>query len=235
MADLSSLKRKLQNDYQGCTVTQSYLRLERDLQGAATTQIKFDVLSTDTTYGNVSTMENRLKVTDVFVATAISIFIYKAGSSATASAVTAAQRAIARPSFNANVGVFTAANEADNLMSLYNGSLKLLVNRKVYFEALDCQRFYRAGDVQAGLITATGGVTTQVDNRPEANYGFIGLDPTLSIGGASQNDFSINMPAALSCAGTSSSNFLVLYFRGYQVQGAADQFERAQRADGFQG
>jgi len=235
MADLTAIKRNLMETYKGCVVTQSYLRLERDLQGGATTQLKFDVLSTESVYGAPSPIENRLKVTDVFVATAISMYIYKAGTSATASAVTLAQRAGSRLATSPNVGVFTTAGESAALMNIYNGNSKLLVNRKVYFESLDCRRFYRVGDIQAGLIQATGGVTTQEDNWPEANYGMIGLDPTLTIGGASQNDFSVNMPAAVTAAGTASSNFIVLYFRGYQVQGAADQFERAQRAVDFQG
>lgn len=233
MAQLDVIKEKLQRDYDGCTVTQSYLRLERNLQSAGTTtSIKFDVLTTDSTYGTPATIENRLETTDVFVATAVSMFIYKAGSSVTASSD---DRTKARLQSSPNPGTFSGSGEADNLMSLYNGNLKLLVNRKVFFDALDCYRFYRVGDVQAGLITATGGVTTQQSSQTEANYGFVGLNPTLSIGGMSQNDFTINMPSALSLIGTTSTNFLVLYFRGYQVQGAANQFEAAQRAKNFQG
>lgn len=234
MNNLDQIKDRIKRDYPGCVATQSYLRLEQNLQGAATTQIKFDVLQTDNITGNVQNpIENRLKVTDIFVATAVTLCIYKAGSSATASAVTTAERAKAALAWSANPGVFSTAGEAANLNTIYSGYLRLLVNRVVYFEALDTQRFKRAGDVQAGLITATGGVTTQQDNQPDANYGFVGLNPTLTIGGASQNDFSLNMPAATSLAGTSSSNFLVLYFRGFQVQGAAAEFERAQRSVGF--
>lgn len=234
MNNLDEIKGRIKRDYPGCIATQSYLRLEQNLQGAATTQIKFDVLQTDNITGNVQNpIENRLKVTDIFVATAVTLCIYKAGTSATA--VTTSERAKARLCWNAAAGVFTTAGEADNLETIYAGNLRLLVNRVVYFEALDCQRFMRVGDVQAGLIAATGGVTTQRDNRPDANYGFVGLNPTLTIGGASQNDFSLNMPAATSLAGTSSSNFLVLYFRGFQVQGAAAEFERAQRTTGFNG
>lgn len=233
MAQLDAIKEKLQQTYAGCTVTQSYLRLERNLQTAGTTtQIKFDVLSTDSTYGTPATIEQRLETTDVFVATAISIGIYKAGSSTTASSD---DRTKARIEYSPNPGTFSGSGEADNLMSLYNGYLRLLVNRKVYFDALDVYRFYRVGDIQAGLITSTGGVTTQRSNQPEANYGMVGLNPTLSIGGQSQNDFSINMPSALSLIGTTSTNFIVLYFRGYQVQGAAMQFEKEQRANNFAG
>jgi hypothetical protein len=43
------------------------------------------------------------------------------------------------------------------------------------------------------------------------------------------------MPSALSLIGTTSTNFIVLYFRGYQVQGAAMQFEKEQRANNFAG
>lgn len=230
--NIERLKSVMAEQYKGCTISQSDLRLERNIQSLTTTQINFAVLDNDNTYGSVSSMEIRLKTTDVFVATMCGVYIYKAGTTTSASDT---DRSKARLQTSPNPGTFSAANEADNLMAIYNGFLTFAVNRKVYFPALPVMRCYRVGDVQAGLITATGGVTTQQSNWPEANYGGIGLNPSFTFGGQSQNTFGLTMPAANSFAGTNSTNFLVLIFRGLLIQGAALQFENEQRQNGFTG
>jgi hypothetical protein len=221
--NLEQLRQELMARYPGKTITQSYLRLERNIQATTSTNWTFDILQTDTANGTVSAVEKRLNTTDVFVATAMCMYIYKAGSSTSA---TDADRSVATLNTFPNALVYTGAAEAANLQTLYNGNFRHAVNRIVYHDNdLDSMRFYRAGQQQRGVIGGTGGTATNASQWDDANYGFIGLEPTISFGGLSQNEISLKVPLAITLAGTSSTNFLCLYYRGFKIQGAAAEFQ----------
>lgn len=222
---LEQLRLSLMGQYQGKTITQSYLRLERNIQSTTSTNWGFDILQTDTANGTVGATEKRLNTSDIFVATAMAMFIYKAGASTSA---TDTDRAKAVLNTFPNALVYTGAGEADNLTTLYNGAIRHAVNRIIYHDySLDTYRFYRAGQQQRGVIGGTGGTATNSSQWDDANYGMIGLDPTITFGGLSQNEIALKTPIAASLAGTLSTNFLVLYYRGFLVQGAAAQFQSA--------
>jgi hypothetical protein len=222
---LEQLRQSLMTQFPGKTITQSYLRLERNLNGITTsTNYSFDILQTDSANGTVSALEKRLNTSDVFCATAMCMYIYKAGTSATT--VTDLERANATLNTFPNALVYTTAGEAAALQVLYQGAIRHAVNRVIYHDFdLDTERFYRVGQAQRGVIGGTGGTATNASQWDDANYGFIGLEPTISFGGLSQNEISIKLPAATSLAGTSSSNYLVLYYRGFKIQGAAAEFQ----------
>ena len=211
--------------FPGKTVSQSYLRLERTLQGLTDNNIQFPVLQTDQVAGQTSSaVERRLPVNDVFVCTAVTLSVYKAGTTTSA---TDTDRSKARLLYSLNPLVFNGAGEADNLMTIYNGYLQFMVNQIVTHESLDTVRFYRAGLAQKGVgSSATDNQPVQLDEYPEQNYPFAQLIPNLILGGQSKNQLSLFVPVVNSYNGTSSTNFISLIFRGYQVQGAGGDFER---------
>lgn len=220
---LEQLRLSLMGQYPGKTITQSYLRLERNIQATTSTNFSFDILQTDTANGTVGATEKRLNTSDIFVCTAMAMYIYKAGSSTSA---TDTDRSKAVLNTFPNALVYTGAGEADNMTTLYNGAIRHAVNRIIYHDySLDTYRFYRVGQEQRGVIGGTGGTATNASQWDDANYGMIGLDPTITFGGLSQNEIALKTPVAVSLAGTSSTNFLVLYYRGFLVQGAAAQFQ----------
>ena len=222
---LMALRAELMDLYKlnGQEITQSYLRLEVNLDTLATnTALQFPVLKTDQVPGatTVSPIENRLQVSDAFVATAVSLFIYKSVTSSDA------DRAQSIPSYFPNPLIYTGA-EALAQEQIYNGNLKMTINSFVYFTALDCQRFRRVATAQQGVLGGTGGVITQRDGVVSENSSFIGLNPTLTIGGQSKNEFVVNLPGNTTLAGASATvNYAVLYFRGFQLQGAALKFQQ---------
>lgn len=221
--NLEALRESLKAQYPGKTITQSYLRLERNIQSSTSTNFTFDILQTDSANGAVSAVEKRLNTSDVFVATAMAMYIYKAGTTTSASETDRASAVLC--SFP-NALVFTGVSEAANLTTLYNGNVKHSVNRIIYHDNdLDTMRFYRVGQEQRGVIGGTGGTATNASQWDDANFGMIGLEPTISFGGLSQNEISIKTPVAVSLAGTTSTNFLVLVYRGFKIQGAAAEFQ----------
>lgn len=195
----------------GVITTQSYLRLEKSIQGTVNS-INFDVLANQ---GSAGATERRLQLTDTFTITALAVMIYKAGTSTTA---TSAQRAAARLRTWPNPLIFTGASEADALETLYNGYLGVKVNSTVYVESLDLRSFYRVHTSQqlAGPVT-----TIPADEWPQINNGFKKIVPTITLNGAAKNDISLTLPLATNLGGTASENFVVCYLRGFLNQNAA--------------
>jgi hypothetical protein len=188
--------------------TQGYLRFEKAL-GAQNT-VDFDILSN---LGAPTTTEKRLNSNDKFVIQKLAIFIYKLPTGAAPSA----QNLNSFP----NPLVYTKTGEAANLLNLYNGFLSVRVNSTVYIDSLDVMRCYRAGAAQAAVSTAASANTVQASQWDMSDYGFLMMEPHITLSGASTNKITITMPAALDMTGTASVNYAVCYCRGILQQNAA--------------
>lgn len=204
------------------TATQSYLRLMVNLNTAGSVNsIQFPVLTTNSA---PRATEQRLDITDMFTISNWSLFLVKAGSSTTA---TDAEVAVAPLYTWPNPQVFTGSGEAANLMNVYNGNLSVTVDRDRVLDKYDTYRFYRVATAQKLIAQAAGTAGSgeslhfQADGWEGPSYGFSQLDPEITINGVGQNDLILNLPSAVSLAGTSSTNFVVLICRGIKWQNSS--------------
>lgn len=204
------------------TATQGYLRLMVNLNAAGSVNsIQFPVLTTNSTS---RATEKRLDITDMFTITNWSMFLIKAGSD---TAATDAQIAVAPLYTWPNPQVFTGTNEAANLMNLYNASLSVTVDRDRVLDSYDAYRWYRVATAQkliaqaAGTAGAGEALHFQADGWEGPSYGFSELDPEITLNGVGQNDLVLNLPTAVSMAGTNSTNFVALICRGIKWQNSS--------------
>lgn len=218
-----ALYNKLINDdmYKGRTniiITDSWLRSEVNIQGIQSSLI-FNLLTNNTTSAQINCTEKRLGIPDKFVATMVSFMLMKAGAS---TAATQAEIAISRPRTYNNARIFTGANEAANLEALYNSDMKVTIDSTTFIQTLDLRRFYRAPVSEQGTAVSTQATTgvLNADGWDTSNYPFASLTPTLTFNGSGQNQVVVNLPNSTDLSGTSSTNFAILYFRGFLIQNA---------------
>lgn len=196
------------------TITQSYLRLESATLGTQGT-INFAVLKNEIAQGatSVNATENRLNLTDNFLATECGIYIQK---TTTATQTTNNSYLDTFP----NSLVYTGSGEAVNLQTIYNGKMKTTINGEVIVDSWDVNRHYRAGNAQKAVLTAATGTGNSWDRSTwdAASFGFYPLTPQIEFAGQSKNEISINLPVSAALAGTSSTNICVIIFRGLLIQ-----------------
>lgn len=197
-------------------VTQGYIASIVNLQGSFNT-ISFNLLVNQ---GTIRATENRLNITDLFTMTHWGLFLMKAGTTVTA---TDAEIAVAQPQSFENPGIFTAANEAANLGSIYRGNIQVKVDNDVIIDSYDTSRFRRVGEAQQALNISTAATLNSYfrSEQQGPNYGFSEVDPEVTFNGVGKNEVVLNLPANLSLAGTTSTNFLVLVCRGLLWQNAS--------------
>jgi len=194
--------------------TQGYLRLEKSLGTQST--VEFDVLNN---VGTPNTTERRLKITDRFWVSELAIFLFKLPSGGNLGATNLDSWP--------NAGVYTAANEAINLHNIYNGYLAVRVNQTVWIDSLDVYRFYRVGGAQEGVGLSTYDATNNPINKfvnstwDIGSFGFIPNTPLIALDGLADNKITITCPQSLAMAGTSSTNYVVCYLRGFLQQNGA--------------
>ncbi len=223
MVKSTNARRALYNDlankgeYAGKIITPGYLRFEQSLQGGATTGFQFNVLENQ---GSTNVTERRLKLPDAFVIEKMTMAIFKAGASTTA---TQAEIAVSNLSTFPNPQVFTGANEATNLMNYYNGYVSIRVNETVYIDSMDIMRFYRVATSQQNVGAATGVTPVQRDEWNAPDYSFYELTPTITLDGGLSNIIQVNLPASISMIGTSSQNFAVCICRGFLIQNGSQR------------
>lgn len=121
--------------------------------------------------------------------------------------------------------------ESNNLYSIYNGFISVTIDREVVIDSYDTMRFLRVPMQQMGVTNGTtiapgaAVIGSQAANMwdawESANYGFSEVDPQFTLNGIGDNNISIQLPGALSLAGTSSTNFVFLQLRGIRWQNAS--------------
>jgi len=121
--------------------------------------------------------------------------------------------------------------ESNNLYSIYNGFISVTIDREVVIDSYDTMRFLRVPMQQLGVTNGTtiapgaavvgSQAANMWDSWESANYGFSEVDPQFTLNGIGDNNISIQLPGALSLAGTSSTNFVFLQLRGIRWQNAS--------------
>jgi len=121
--------------------------------------------------------------------------------------------------------------ESNNLTSIYNGFINVTIDREVVIDSYDTMRFLRVPIQQMGVTNGTtiaagaaiigSQAAVMWDQWESANYGFSEVDPQFTLNGVGDNNISIQLPGALSLAGTSSQNFVFLQLRGIRWQNAS--------------
>lgn len=169
----------------------------------------------------VTPNENQLNKSDSFVATQVAFGIYKAGTSSTPTSVTPTQYASSILRTFPNPNVFTASGEALALESLYtNGYLNLSVDDNKYMNGYSLLRFRRAPQSQELVgSTATSNLPVARDQYDLQTSPYINLNRPIIFNGSSKIDQTINTNVAVNIAGTSSTNVLVVLYRGYLCVG----------------
>lgn len=161
--------------------------------------------------------EQRLNIVDKFTATRVMIGLVKVATGSTVAA---------NKTHNwVNPQIFTGSGEAAALRNIYRGWLQLQVNSTVYFPGLDMYNFWVvpelpelvAQTVTSGIDAAAQSYITS-DAKNGSEDGFIELIPTVTFSGGKKNVIQINLPASAAMAGTSSSNYVILQFRGFLHQ-----------------
>ena len=92
------------------------------------------------------------------------------------------------------------------------------------------RQFYRVGDVQQGIITATGGSATNHSSWPLSMFGRSELLPTIELNGQSNIEFGITLPATVAYTQVASTfSTAVIILNGFLNQGAATVQRNIQR------
>jgi len=199
--------------YPNRIITDSYLRLEASLQGTITA-ITFNMLVNQ---GNPNVTENRLNITDRFVAAQICLLIMQTAMAGTSP--TQAEISIGRPRTYNNAQIFGAT--AANLEVIYNSQLKITVDSVVYLQSLDTRRFYRVPTSQDGTAVSAVALTGVInaDGYDSVGYPFAPLTPTVTFSGIGKNEIQLTLPnPTLLTAPVTFANFAILWCRGFLVQ-----------------
>ena len=201
----------------GVRGTQGSLRLEALLANSAL--YTFQVNDNQ----NKLVTEIRLRQGDAFIPTKIGMYIKKAGTS---TSPTDAEQTVSILRTYPNSTIFTAASEAANLAALYNSRLITTVNSVNLTEFIDTTQFLRVGVAQQGLVVSqlATPVTPAAYLRDEwtgPDYGMIPFQQDLCFNGLDNQTLTLQLPAAVNCAGTSSNNYAVIIFRGVMLPNGA--------------
>lgn len=190
----------------GVRSTQGTLRLEVALGSSAS--YTFNINDNQTKLAT----EIRLRSGDAFIPTKIGLFIKKANSATLTDALQATSLLHTYP----NTQVFTAGSEADNLESIYSGRIQITVNSVNLTETIDTLNFRRVDMAQQGLAVSTVALTGiyQRSAWQGGDYGFINYEQDICFNGQANNFANLNLAASVNNAGTTSTNYAVLYFRG---------------------
>lgn len=178
-------------------LSQSYLRFEAPLS-TGTTSYKFDVLVNEQTNPNYTT-QFKLNLQDAFVCSEIGIFVAKPSS-----ATDTTFQLVTYP----NAVIFSTANTATSLYTLYQGNLQLLVNQRQILTGWDAYRHYNVPQTQDSA--------TANDQQDGSASAFYPMEPNVVFVGSKKNDLTLNIPAAL--AAVEANSRVIVIMRGILAQ-----------------
>lgn len=181
-------------------LSQSYLRFENFLS-TSKTSYDFGVLNNQTISGQAqSPTENRLNLQDAFYVSEIMVYIAKATSTTDSS--------YALKSFPSPT-VFSTANVATALYTLYNGNLALTVNNRQIVPNSDLTKFLQIPQTQA-----TGAANPPQDQFDGAWANVV--EPNLVLIGQKNSLFNITIPTAFAALETYTK--VIILVRGVLAQ-----------------
>ena len=205
----------------GIRATEGTLRLEAALSTSASYTFQVNANQSQIV------TEIRLRQGDAFIATAVGLYLKKAG----ATSPTDAQQTTAALHTFPNATVFTGSGEATNLQSIYNSKLQFQVNSTNLTETLDTRRYYRVGEAQQGVGLSTYDATNNANNKylasqwNVADYGMMTFHQSIALNGQANNTINLLLPTGVDCSGTSSTNYAVIFLKGVLLINAAKQVE----------
>jgi len=213
-SQIRAIYNALRKDRTECTITWSYLRFEIALI-AAQGIVTFPVLVNDAPAANAN--ERRLNISDEFQVTHWGCFIYKKPDA----------DAIYNSILNTypNPATFAKTGEAKALQSLYNGYLTATIDRKQIIPYFDAFNFFKVPDSQLGTTTAAIAGPVQYLQANNAylshEWGFVEAMPSFRLSGSVVNQLQWTPAAPADMTGTTSTNYAVMFCRGFLIQGGA--------------
>lgn len=194
-------------DVSHAVLTQGYLRSEVAMS-TSSASYHVPVLVNDSTNGSPFATEQRLALQDIFVVSAIGIFV-----AAPASSSTTAFPLLSYP----NNTTFSTSGAATALYNLYNGYLNIQVNNQNILPTWDIFRHYFVPQTQNGV-----GVTAEsvfpIDQIDASENGFGAAEPNILLNGASNIQANITLPGAISTLQASTAPRIVVIWRGIKCQ-----------------
>ena len=168
-------------------LTQSFLRLENQLL-TNKTQWQFPVLNNQNNFsGTIFPTEQRLNQQDSFVSAMLGVFVSNPTSNTVANFVLHTYP---------NAQVFTTANTAASLETLYNSYLQLAVNNDIILPAWDVSRHRLVPQSQKG-VGITAQTITNIDQIDLGSDGFYPVEPNLVFIGSKNSVLNLILPVAL--------------------------------------
>jgi hypothetical protein len=169
-------------------LTQSYLRFEINLS-TAQTRYQFDTLVNENLNTNFVTQQ-KLNLQDAFICSSIGFYIGLAASSAATETVV--------PLYTyADPTIFSTANAATSLQTVYGGQMSLTVNQRQVVPSWDLYKHYYVPVTQTGN-NPTGVTAATLRNSVDfSQNGYYTVEPNIIINGAKKNELVVNLSQAL--------------------------------------
>lgn len=195
-------------DAQNAVLSQSYLRLEQPITASNNT-IFFPILNNQAGGANATARptEVRLSQQDSFFCSNIAIYIARASSSGDT---------IFFPVTYPNPIVFPLGGLISGtgdmpLMALYNGYMKITINKSVIVPAYPMDNFLNIPQTQ--VTAAANSPETQVDMSEVSLW-----EPNINFVGTKSSDIQIVMPSGILTANLDSNTYVVVKLQGILAQ-----------------
>jgi len=189
-------------------LSQSYLRLERNLS-TSITSYQFGVTINDTPAGtSVRATENRLNLQDSFFVGSISMFTSLTTNSTDTNMVLDSYP---------NSTKYSTSGAAAALYNLYNGSFSLAVNNRVITPSWNAYQHLSVPQTQNGVII-TAQTVGPIDQFEGKDTGSLAVEPNWVLIGSKNNNFTLNLPSSVSTLQASKTTTVVVILRGVLAQ-----------------
>lgn len=204
-------------------LSQAYLRKDVNL----TTQSNIEFPLQKSQVDSPVATDRLLNLNDQFVITHLTINLKQIA--ADLASVTPAQHTLAQLYSWENPQVFSGTN-ANNVDAIYNGSLRININRRDFMPQFPVRAFRRVPDTQQNLQLLSAGTSgtpadtftpAGVDSWPNGLYSFYPTDPVL-IDGRQTLDFSVNIGPSTAFDDSSNTVWACLIARGYLIVNSKD-------------
>jgi hypothetical protein len=188
-------------------LSQSYLRAETQL----TSLSSYNFFIQKNNVASPIITEQLLNLNDQFVITSFTLGLKYIASDTPTSL----------EQLNAQVFTYVDTNtftgNSLNAAGIYNSSLSMTIDRKVFLPAFPCRSFLRVPGTQTAANAWFSASAQKLSNEyPSGNFGFYASEPTL-IDGRQTINISVDLENASAIDGSGFSVYGVLEFRGYLV------------------
>lgn len=182
-------------------LTQSYLRFEVPLS-TTQTNYTFDTLVNENNNPNYLTQQ-KLNLQDAFVTSDIGFFLAAPSDNSLSNSTF---QLLTYP----NSVILSAANAATSAYTIYNGTMQLTVNQRVFIPNWDLYRHYSVPQTQDNSAAAV------IDQQEGSESGFYPAEPNIVLIGSKKNLLQVNLTTAL--AAIQPNSRLICIFRGILAQ-----------------